>query len=269
MLERSIKLKNRLAAGETVFGAWHTIPDICTVEAIADAGFDFVIIDAEHSPWTIEALQTALLAFRGVDTVPMARIPWNDPIYIKQALDVGLEGIMAPMIRNVAEAQALVSACRYPPLGTRGFGPRRGSAYFRRLSDYVANAADGIFIMPQVEDYRTVEEIDAIMDIPGIDAISIGPTDMSGTLGILGQVDHETVNGYIDTILSKAKARNIPVMNGLTLDTDQQATWIEKGARMVLVSQDISALINETGRLLTAAREAHGLAVSTRKRVSY
>jgi len=258
MLDRSIKLKKRLADGETVFGAWHTIPDICTVEAIADAGFDFVIIDAEHSPWTIEALQSALVAFRGVETVPMARIPWNDPVYIKQALDVGLEGIMAPMVRTVDEAKALVSACHYPPQGTRGFGPRRGSRYFRQLSEYVANAANGIFVMPQIEDYRTVDDIDAIMDVPGIDAISVGPTDMSGTLGLLGQVTHETVNGYIDQILAKAQVRNMPVMNGLTIETKDQARWISKGARMVLVSQDISSLMNETGRLLAAARQAHG-----------
>ena len=138
---------------------------------MADLGFDYILFDTEHSPWNIEAVQTAVMAFRGSETVPMARVPWNDPVTIKRYLDCGIEGILSPMVRTPDEAEALVAACRYPPDGTRGFGPRRASNYYRDLKTYVERANDAIFVMPQIEDIKTVDMLDAFMNGAGLDAI--------------------------------------------------------------------------------------------------
>jgi 2-keto-3-deoxy-L-rhamnonate aldolase RhmA len=134
MSERSIALKRRLRAGETVIGAWLTIADPAVAEIMATADFDFVLVDAEHAPWTTALLQMVLMAFKGEVPVPIVRVPWNDPVHIKQMLDVGAEGILAPMVRSVGEARALIRACRYPPEGERGFGPvqMKASSSFRR-----------------------------------------------------------------------------------------------------------------------------------------
>ena len=106
MSERSLALKRRLRAGETVFGAWLSIADPVVAEIMATSGFDYVLIDTEHAPWSLDALQTALMTFRGESTVPIVRVPWNDQVHIKQALDLGADGILAPMVRTVEEARA-------------------------------------------------------------------------------------------------------------------------------------------------------------------
>ena len=124
MSERSLALKRRLRAGQPAFGAWLSIADPVVAEIMATSGFDYVIIDTEHAPWSLESLQSARMTFKGEQTAPIVRVPWNDPVHIKQALDVGADGILAPMVRTVDEAQELLRACRYPPAGIRGFGPR-------------------------------------------------------------------------------------------------------------------------------------------------
>src|SRR5579859_5651494 len=111
------RFKARLAAGETVIGAWLTIPELSVAEIMAGAGFDYVIIDAEHAPWTVSEIQVAHAGFRGSETVLLARVPWNDHVAIKQALDAGIDGLVCPMVRTVEEARSLIAACRYPPAG--------------------------------------------------------------------------------------------------------------------------------------------------------
>lgn len=256
MSDRAEQLKNRLRAGETVYGAWLTIPDASVAEIMADAGFHFVLIDTEHAPWSLHQLQAAMLAFRGVGTVPMVRVPWNDPVHIKQALDLGAEGIMAPMVRTAAEAQALVSACRYPPEGNRGFGPRRASAYGKNTDAYVASANRGVFVIPQIEDMRTVDEIDAFLEVAGIDAVCIGPNDLSGSAGHLRQHDHPTVRGAIDRILAAAKTRAIAVCTGVTRPAEGQLDWVGRGARLALVASDVELLLHGAQGAVAACRRA-------------
>jgi 2-keto-3-deoxy-L-rhamnonate aldolase RhmA len=253
MSERSLALKRRLRDGEVVFGAWLSIADPVVAEIMATSGFDYILIDTEHAPWSLEALQTALMTFKGEKTVPIVRVAWNDQVYIKQALDVGADGILAPMVRTVEEAEALVRACRYPPGGIRGFGPRRASNYHRNTDEYVTQANKSIFVMPQIEDVRTVDSIDKIIDL-GVDALCVGPNDLSGSAGLLRQHSHPTVRAALDRILATAKARGLAVCTGITLPADQQSEWISRGARMALVSSDIDLLVNGTARALDSVR---------------
>lgn len=258
MLKRMLAFKERLRAGQSMVGAWLGFTDPCAAEVMARIGFDYILIDTEHTPWTLERLQMALMAFNGSDTVPIVRVPWNDQVMIKQALDMGVEGIMAPMVRTPAEVRALVAACKYPPQGGRGFAPRRASNYFRDIDAYMAVANDAIFVMPQIEDMATVENLDAYLDVPGIDAVCIGPNDLSGSVGMLRQVDHPTILAAIDKICAAAKARNIPVCLGVTAPPETMKASVEKGARLVLATADLDLIIRGANAALAAARRSIG-----------
>ena len=203
MSERALDLKRRLRDGATALGAWLSIADPAVAEIMAGAGFDYILIDTEHAPWSLESLQTTLLAFRGMPTVPIVRVPWNDQVHVKQALDVGADGVLAPMVRSAAEARALVAAAKYPPDGIRGFGPRRASDYGRNIDAYVTGANAATIVIPQIEDVGAAEAIDEILAVPGVDALCIGPNDLSGSAGVLRQHDHPVVRGAIDRILKR------------------------------------------------------------------
>jgi 2-keto-3-deoxy-L-rhamnonate aldolase RhmA len=249
------KFKTRLAAGETVIGGWLTIPDLSVAEIMASSDFDFMIIDAEHAPWTVGEIQIALAGFGRSDTVLLVRVPWNDPVAIKHVLDAGIDGIVCPMVRTAEEARGLVAACRYPPAGARGFGPRRASDYYRRASEYAATANAEIVIVPQIEDARFLDEVDGILALDGVDAICLGPADFSGSLGRLLEWTHPKVADALDVVLAKAKAKGIAVCTGIVVPPDKVPEWVAKGARMPLVAADTGLLIDGAAALLKETRK--------------
>ncbi len=254
MSERSLDLKRRLRAGESVVGAWLTLADSVVAEVMASTGFDLILIDTEHGPFSIESLQTVLMAFRAQPTVPMVRVPWNDPVLIKQALDVGAEGILIPMVRSAEEARRAVAACKYPPEGIRGFGPRRASDYGRNVDDYVETANESIIVMPQLEHVDAARDIEAILDVPGVDCLCIGPNDLSGSAGYLRQLDHPVVADAINRILDAAKARGIAVAPGIALPDGAQPEWTERGATIVLATDDLGLVVRGAKEALARAR---------------
>ncbi len=203
-------------------------------------------------------LQTALMGFNGTDTTPIVRVAWNDHIRIKQALDMGVEGILAPMVRTVDECRELVRSCRYPPQGARGFGPRRASNYYRNLDEYVAAANDAIFVMPQIEDVATLDALDEFLAVPGIDAVAMGPNDLSGTSGFFRQLDHPANAGARDRIIARAKAANVPVCLGVNSGPGEQRDLIARGVRILLATSDVELLAGGASRSLAANRAAIG-----------
>ena len=257
-LARALALKKRLKAGETVIGGWLSLTDPAAIELMARVGFDFLLIDAEHGAWDLMALQSALMGFNGVDTVPMVRAPWNDHVRIKQLLDMGFEGVMAPMVRTVDECRALVRACRYPPAGARGFGPRRASNYYRNVDTYAAVANDAIFVMPQIEDVATVGVIDEFLGVAGIDAVAIGPNDLSGTTGFFRQHAHAANTRAIDAIIDRAKAADIPVCLGITSKASDQKRLSARGVRLLLAMFDLELLASGARSALEDSRRALG-----------
>ena len=248
------RFRARLAGGETVIGAWLTIPELSVAEIMAGSGFDYVIIDAEHAPWTVAEIQIALAGFRGSKTVLLVRVPWNDAVAIKQVLDAGIDGVVCPMVRTVEEARSLIAACRYPPAGIRGFGPRRASDYYRRARDYAATANAEIVIVPQIEDARHLKELDGILALDGVDAICLGPADFSGSLGRLLDWTHPEVADALDTVLAKAKVKGVAVCTGIVVSPDAVPEWAAKGARMPLVAADTGLLIDGATALLRETR---------------
>ena len=256
VLQRALVLKRKLREGGSIVGAWLSLTDPVAAEILGRVGLDFLLIDTEHSPWDMQALQTAIMALNGTQTVPVVRVAWNDHVRIKQALDVGAEGILAPMVRTVAECEDLVSSCRYPPAGTRGFGPRRASGYYGDLDAYVATANDAIFVMPQIEDIATTDVLDEFLAIAGIDAVCIGPNDLSGTAGLLRQLDHPIVRGALDRIIDTAAARGVPVCFGLNTRAEEQRALVQRGVRVLLVASDIALLAEGARTALQATRAA-------------
>lgn len=256
MLGRTLALKRKLAAGGTVVGGWLSLNDPAAAEILARVGFDFLLIDTEHGPWDLQSLQNTLMGFNGTDTVPVVRVAWNDHVRIKQALDLGVEGILAPMVRTVDECRALVAACHYPPKGARGFGPRRASNYYRDLDAYIAASYDAIFVMPQIEDIATIDVLDEFLAVPGIDAVCIGPNDLSGTAGLLRQHEHPTVKGAVDRIIDTARARGLPVCLGINTPASAQAQWVARGVRVLLVTSDLELLAGGARNALRATQES-------------
>jgi 2-keto-3-deoxy-L-rhamnonate aldolase RhmA len=257
-LGRALALKRKLKAGKAIFGAWLSLNDPVAAELLARVGFDFLLIDTEHGAWDLVTLQTTLMAFNGTDTVPIVRVPWNDHVRIKQALDMGVEGILAPMVRNVAECRELVRSCRYPPQGGRGFGPRRASNYYRNLDDYVAVANEALFVMPQIEDIATLDVLDEFLAVPGIDAVAIGPNDLSGTTGLFRQHQHPTNKGALDKIIARAQAAGVPVCLGINSKPAEQRDLIARGVRVLLATSDLELLAAGARQILEANRQAIG-----------
>ena len=260
MSARSLALKQRLKSGEATFGAWLSVASPVVAEIMAGTGYDWVLIDTEHGAFDIESLQIALMAFNGSPTVPIVRVAWNDPVRIKQVLDIGADGILVPMVNTSAEARQAVAACKYPPAGIRGFGPKRASGYGRNTDAYVAQANEGVIVIVQIEHVDAAAQIDQILDVPGIDVICVGPTDLSGSAGVLRQFDHPAVTGAIEAVVTRAHARNFPVCLGVIFPDAETMRWLAKGANFILTGEDTAVFANGLSNALTHMRALAGAA---------
>ena len=256
LLARVLAFKEKLRKGHTVIGAWLSLTDPVSAEVLGRTGFDFIIVDTEHGgAWDLKDVQAMLMALNGTSTVPIVRVPWNDHVRIKLMLDLGVEGILAPMVSTVAECRDLVAACKYPPAGRRGSGPRRASNYYRELRDYQAIANDAIFVMPQIENIATVDILDEYLAVPGIDAVAIGPNDMSGTAGVYPNRYHPTIIAAVDKICAAGKAHGVPVCLGVNTPPEEQRAWVEKGVRLLTVAGDLDLLVSGARNSLKATKD--------------
>jgi len=241
--KKTLKLKKKLADGALSPGIWTTIPSPTVCEIIAGAGFDWVIVDAEHSTYNPETLLHILMAFNASDTVPIIRIPSNNEVTIKQVLDMGWGGIVAPQISSIKEVRQAISACKYPPQGIRGFGPRRVSNYCKDLDDYTSCANDALICAIQIENVSAAAQIDEIVKLPGLDWVLLGPNDLSGSMGCFGDMTNPELWETIRKILETAQAAGLPTGNPLgNADTIRQT--LELGCQLVTLGDDISYLQN-------------------------
>lgn len=185
---RANRLKEIWARGDAAVNGWLSIPSAFSAEVMSHQGFDSLTIDMQHG---VVDYQVAVTMLQGISTtavVPLARVPWNDPARIMKILDAGAYGVICPMINTRAEAEALVAACKYYPAGYRSWGPVRASIYAG--SDYTPrNANDTVLVIPMIETAQAVKNIDDILSVPGIDAVYVGPADLSITLGCTPKLD--------------------------------------------------------------------------------
>ena len=178
------QVRRKVLAGEPVLGALLGLGSPSVAELMGHAGYDFLVVETEHSALDLAQVEHMLMALSGTNAVPIVRVPSADPLFIQRALDAGAMGLLVPMVKTAAEAEAIVSATRYPPVGTRGFGPLRASHYTMDYPDYFASANENILIALILETKEALENLEEIASVPGIDAIFCGLFDLCLSLGL-------------------------------------------------------------------------------------
>ncbi|HEY5598591.1 MAG TPA: aldolase/citrate lyase family protein, partial [Kiloniellales bacterium] len=185
------EIKRRILAGRPAFGCWLEMCSPIAAEIIAQSGYDCVLIDLEHGPGSVLDAVSLMHAVQGRACAPLLRVPENDPVILKRALDIGVAGVMIPAVNSADQAAAAVSACRYPPKGTRGMAASivRASDYGARWREYAGTAEECLLVMCQIESAEAVGNAAAIAAVDGVDMLFIGPFDLSAGLGHLGEPD--------------------------------------------------------------------------------
>lgn len=247
-------LKARWQRGEVTLGAWCMIPSSLTAEILAKSGFDWALIDMQHGCMGYE---TAVEMIRAVDLAgitPIVRVPWNEPGIIGRMLDAGAMGIVAPMINSVAEATRLAEACLYPPLGRRSLGPVRVGA--RDGMGYVPAANGRIAVIPMIETVEALAEVEAIAAVPGIDALFVGPFDLSFSLG-LPPGDNDGKPAFDDAVARiNAAARAAGIATAVLSNPTVAPLRASQGFRMISVITDSAALAAAAQASLATVRTA-------------
>lgn len=200
----------RLASGDFLLGTWVTLLDPVAAELLAGSGFDFLVADGEHGAIATSDLIPMLIATRAAGVPVLYRVAANEPVRIMHALDSGASGIVVPQIRTVADAERAAAWCRYPPVGLRGIAPRRASEYGRSTTEYLAAANDLVTCCVQIETREALADLEAILSVPGVDALLIGPNDLSAALGHTGDLTHPEVEEAIAHVLARAGAHGVP-----------------------------------------------------------
>lgn len=220
-------------------------------EIVASAGFDWVLIDAEHSPYSLEKITSLLRTVQPYPAAPVVRIPANDTVLIKQYLDLGAQNLMVPMVHNAEQAKAAVSAMQYPPHGVRGIGAALArSSRFNGVPDYLKKAAETISLTVQVESGEAVANAAEIAAVEGVDTVFIGPSDLAASMGYLGEQQHPEVLDAISRTFEAVRGAGKPVgINAFNLE--QARAYVDAGASFVCIGADVQQLAGAVRGLVT------------------
>jgi 4-hydroxy-2-oxoheptanedioate aldolase len=255
MLQNPVKRK--LREGRTVIGTWLNLGDPIAAEALAALGFDWLVVDTEHSPIDLHAMATMFQAMGRFPVAPMARIPWNNEENIKRVLDAGAWGFVAPNVRSREEAELVVHAAKYPPRGIRSLGGGRHSLSFKTdPATYFQNANDEILVVLQIEHIDAVRKIDDILSVPDFDACFIGPNDLCASMGLTPSLEppHKEFEEAVKTILRSAQSHGVAA--GIHCATPETVNRrIRQGWRFMGILGDL--------RFMTAGAKAARDAVTT------
>jgi 4-hydroxy-2-oxoheptanedioate aldolase len=232
-------LRENWSAGNPTLGAWLAIPSTVSAEAVARIGYDYVCVDTQHGA---NDAQTAVAMFQAISLGgghPICRVPWNEPGVIGKMLDAGAEGVIVPMVNTVAETEAVVRAARYPPLGARSFGPVMAGM---RRANHHTWAPEGIAVIPMIETVEALRNLDGILAVPGIDAIYVGPADLSSSLGLVPR-NNDGEKLFDDALATIAAAcKRAGVVAGIHATAPLIARRLEQGYRMITVTSDMLAM---------------------------
>lgn len=234
----AINFKQRLNQFETLIGIVITLPCSETAEALSKLEFDWFWIDMEHGPLSVERVQLIMQATGG-RCANLVRVPWNDSVWIKRVLDTGCDGIIVPHVKTPQEVKYALEACLYPPQGSRSVGSGRAQDYGINFEEYLKTANENIVIVLQIEHIDAVKNIESIIDVPGFDAILIGPFDLSASMGLTGQVNHPDVHKAIGSVKEACLNKNIPV--GI-FTTDSQGAILAKKAGYGLIGVGVDSM---------------------------
>ncbi len=247
--------KHALREGHPQIGLWSALCSSIVAEVIADAGFDWILLDGEHAPNDVGTVLTQLQAMAAGRASPVVRLPWNDPVTIKRYLDIGVQSFLVPMVQDAEEARRAVAATRYPPGGLRGVatGPRANR--YGRVKDYFHRAHQEICVLVQVETRQALAQIEAIAAVEGIDGLFIGPSDLAADMGHLGENRHPEVRRSIEDAIARILATGKTA--GVLAATEEDAHhWLQQGCLHVAVGSDLGLLARQSEAL--AARFKQG-----------
>jgi 4-hydroxy-2-oxoheptanedioate aldolase len=233
--------KHAIAAGKPQIGLWLSLSSSYSAEVCAGSGFDWVLIDTEHSPNEIDMVLGQLQAVAPYPSHPVVRVAWNDPVIVKRTLDVGAQTLLFPFIQSAEEAARAVAATRYPPRGIRGVAGTTRATRFGRVKDYAKRAHEETCVLVQVETQEAVDAIDAIAKIDGVDGIFIGPADYHASLGYPGETVNPAVLPKIDDAIRRIRAAG-KAPGILTPDEKLARRYLELGALFVAVGADVGLL---------------------------
>jgi 4-hydroxy-2-oxoheptanedioate aldolase len=240
--------KRKLKGGERQIGIWSALASSLTAEVLAGAGFDWLLIDAEHGPNEVPLVLGQLQACLGSLTHPIVRPPWNDAVVIKRLLDVGVQTFLVPQVQNVEEAQRAVAATRYPPRGVRGLAVATRASRFGRIAGYHTRCEEELCVLVQLETQVALANLEAIAAVDGVDGVFIGPGDLSADLGFAGQPAHPQVQSVIDNAVRRIQAAGARA-GILTPDEQLARRYLELGCCFVAVGSDIGILARTAEQL--------------------
>lgn len=252
-LEPDPTFRDRLRdASRPQIGMWVCSGSPLVAEICAGSGLDWLLVDAEHSPNGLESVLAQLQAIAAYPITPLVRVPFGEPVIVKQTLDLGAQNLLVPMVNTAAHAEQMVQAVRYPAPGVRGVGSALARASrWNRIDDYLGRAHELVSLTVQIETAEAVENVDAIAAVEGVDAVFIGPSDLAASMGVLGQQEHPDVVAAVEHCIAAVKAAGKPVgVNAFAEKTARR--YLEKGVDFVLVGADVALL----------ARASEGLAAT-------
>ena len=248
-------LRQRLTSDDFLVGTWLTLLDPVVPELLAGSGFDLFVADGEHGPVATSDLVQMVIATRAAQVPVLYRVAANEPVRIMHALDSGASGVVVPQVRTVADVEKAVAWCRYPPVGLRGIAPRRPSGYGRGTADYMAGANDAVTCCVQIETHEALEALDAILEVPGVDTILVGPNDLAASLGHTNQIADPEVEEAIAHIIERAKAHGVPA-GAWTQSAAVARRRREQGFRWITVSADYGFIVTAADAAVRELREA-------------
>lgn len=231
--------KRGLNANPPMIGTWTMSTSPVMAEAMGCCGYDFIVIDMEHTPNDVPQTLALLQAVAGTPSASLVRIPWNDPVIVKRLLDCGAQSLMFPFIESVEEAEAAVRSTRYPPHGIRGAAAMHRAARYGGVSDYFSKAASEICVTLQIETVNALDKLPEIAAVDGVDCIFIGPGDLSASMGLIGQVGHEKVQAALASAASACRKAGKPC-GVLATDPAMARRLLKAGFSWVSVSSDLA-----------------------------
>ena len=257
--------KHALAAGQAQIGLWCTLASPYAAELVAGSGFDWLLLDTEHTPADVPLVLQQLQAVAAEPlhrAHPVVRAAWNDPVLIKRILDIGAQTLLLPFVQNADEARAAVAAMRYAPRGIRGMGGTMRASHYGRDVDYVRDAESELCLLVQVETAEALAQLEAITAVDGVDGIFIGPADLSASMGHPGNAGHPEVRAAIDDAIRRIRAAG-KAPGILMVDDARARECLALGAQFVAVGMDMILLRNAADGLAAAFRPGARGAVQT------
>jgi 2-keto-3-deoxy-L-rhamnonate aldolase RhmA len=234
-------LKRRLKAGETTSGSWLSVAHPTVAEVMGLGGFDWLAIDMEHGIVGIEAAQTLMQVLAATPAAPIIRVPWNEPVVVKQVLECSPMGVMFPQVNTADQAEAAVRAVRYPPQGIRGIGCQRAAGFGAWFDDYLQNANAQQLVIVQIEHTQALQNLESILNVEGIDVVFVGANDLSASMGLLGQPQHPEVQQAISNVLASSRRAGVAV-GLMAADADDANRRFREGFQFVGIGHDVGLL---------------------------